>query len=155
MRVTRTTTMTATALAAALLLTACSDDPEPDVIEPAPVEDVEIDPDGEDVDPFGEDPAAIDAPDGDPDPMADPAGAGVTEVDIELAADLLGTPEDQVIEDETTRIVRRGDETYAVTMDLLPGRRNVELDPAADGTYVVTRVEIETLDGAPVILEQE
>jgi uncharacterized membrane protein len=69
------------------------------------------------------------------------------------ARELLGLPEDAVEEDERTRIVRRGDEDLPATMDLSPGRRNVELDEEADGRYVVTRVIVEVADGDPVVVE--
>lgn len=72
----------------------------------------------------------------------------------ERAEALLGLPEDEVEESRDTRIVRRGDEEFAVTMDLQPGRRNVELDEDDEGTYVVTRVEVEVPDGEdPLVVE--
>jgi hypothetical protein len=73
--------------------------------------------------------------------------AGVAE-----AEQLLGLPEDEVEEDERTRITRRGDEQLPGTMDLRPGRRNLELDDDGTGTYVVTRVVIE-LEGEDIVVE--
>ena len=67
---------------------------------------------------------------------------------------LLGLPEDEVEADALTRIVRRGDEDFVVTMDLIPGRRNVELDDDGTGAYVVTRVVVEVPDGEdPLVVE--
>jgi hypothetical protein len=60
---------------------------------------------------------------------------------------LLGLQEDEVEESPERRIVRRGDERFVVTMDLRPGRKNVELDDDGTGTYVVTRVVVEVPDG--------
>ena len=60
---------------------------------------------------------------------------------------LLGLPEDEVEESSELRVVRRGDERFIVTMDLRPGRKNVELDDDGTGTYVVTRVVVEVPDG--------
>lgn len=69
------------------------------------------------------------------------------------ARELLGTPEDEIEEDGDTRITRRGDEEYPATMDLRPGRRNLELDDDGSGTYVVTRVIVETPDGENLVVE--
>lgn len=69
------------------------------------------------------------------------------------ATALLGVHEDDVEESAALRIVRRGDEHFAVTMDLRPGRLNVELDERDDG-FVVTRVVVETADGEdPLVVE--
>lgn len=75
----------------------------------------------------------------------------ISEEDLQDARDLLGTPEDEIEEDPQTRIMRRGDENLAGTMDLRPGRRNLELDQV-DGTYVVTRIVIETFED-PIVIE--
>lgn len=93
--------------------------------------------------------------DADPDGEAGDGGAGPGDVDedaVAAARELLGLPEDEVVEDAETRIMRRGDEQLAGTMDLRPGRRNLELDEV-DGTYVVTRVTIETEDGEDIVVE--
>ncbi|MEX2562986.1 MAG: hypothetical protein WD358_06990 [Nitriliruptoraceae bacterium] len=66
---------------------------------------------------------------------------------------LLGLPEESFEESPMRRIVRRGDEHFAVTMDLRPGRQNVELDDDGSGTYVVTKVVIETMDGDNIVVE--
>lgn len=127
--------LAAVTTAAALLLAGCADDAA------APAQD---DPD--------EQPEPPDEPDDDP-PTDDP---GLGEVDeeqaVEEAEQLLGTPEDQIEQDERTRIMRRGDEQLAGTMDLRPGRRNLELDDDGTGTYVVTRVVIE-MDGDDLVVE--
>lgn len=120
----------ATAAGAALLLTACADtdddaltlptgEPteEPDAVEPAPEPDEQEPP----VDDFDRDQSIADA------------------------EALLGTAEDDLEEDTQTRIVRRGDEDLPVTMDLAPGRRNVELDEV-DGTWQVIHVMVEVPD---------
>ncbi len=67
---------------------------------------------------------------------------------------VLGLAEHDVETSPAARIVRRGDEHFAVTMDLRPGRLNIELDEDADGAYVVTRVVVETPDGEdPLVIE--
>jgi hypothetical protein len=109
-----------TCTAAALLLTACG---TPEV------------PDGE---PAGQ-PAEAAGQDGVDDFDRDAARAE--------AEALLGTPEDEFEETPDRRIVRRGDEEFIVTMDLRPGRQNLELDDEGTGTYVVTRVVVETPEG--------
>jgi hypothetical protein len=60
---------------------------------------------------------------------------------------LLGTPEEEIEESPDRRIVRRGDEEFIVTMDLRPGRQNLELNDDGTGTYVVTRIVVETPEG--------
>lgn len=66
------------------------------------------------------------------------------------ADDLIGTPEEDVPEDDETRIVARGDESFPTTDDLVPGRANVTLDEV-DGEWVVTHVMVETHGDAPSI----
>lgn len=83
-----------------------------------------------------------------PSEPADPAGEGFDRDAARAEAEaLLGRPEAEIVESRELRIVRRGDERFAVTMDLRPGRKNVELDEDGDGRYVVTRVVVETPDG--------
>ena len=65
----------------------------------------------------------------------------------EQARELLGVHEDDLPDD--ARIGRRGEESFAVTMDLRPGRRTVELDDTGDGFHVVT-VTLETPEGTEV-----
>lgn len=70
------------------------------------------------------------------------------------ARELLGLPESEVEEGPMQRIVRRGEEEFMVTMDLQPGRMNLELDDDGTGTYVVTRVVVETPgDEDPLVVE--
>lgn len=102
-------------LAACLLLTACGADDSAGAGEPEPAPTDEV---NEDAD-FDRDQQEADA------------------------RALLGLPEDEVEEDTDTRIVRRGDEQFPVTMDLRPGRQNVELEDDGSGTFVVTRVIVE------------
>jgi hypothetical protein len=66
---------------------------------------------------------------------------------------LLGRAEDEITEDEMTRVLRRGEEEFAGTMDLRPGRMNLELDDDGSGTYVVSRVTVEVSDGDPIVVE--
>jgi predicted nucleic acid-binding Zn-ribbon protein len=66
---------------------------------------------------------------------------------------LLGRAEDEITEDEMTRIMRRGEEEFAGTMDLRPGRMNLELDDDGSGTYVVSRVVVEVPDGDSIVVE--
>jgi hypothetical protein len=78
-----------------------------------------------------------------------PPGAPDIAAAMRRAASLLGTYETDVPDD--VRIARRGDEAFALTMDLVPGRLNVELDTDADGAYVVTAVTVETEDGSETV----
>lgn len=90
----------------------------------------------------------------DPDDQATETGGFVREDARERAMTLLGVPEDDIEESEMVRIVRRGDEDLPVTMDLRPGRLNLELDDDGTGTYEVTRVLVEVPDGAePLVVE--
>jgi hypothetical protein len=78
-----------------------------------------------------------------------PPGAPDIAAAVRRAASLLGSHEADVPED--VRIARRGDEDFALTMDLVPGRLNVELDADDDGQYVVTAVSVETEDGSETV----
>jgi hypothetical protein len=64
---------------------------------------------------------------------------------------LLGRAESELQPGPNLRIVRRGDELFPVTMDLRPGRLNVELDDDGSGQYVVTRVVVEVPEGSIVV----
>lgn len=59
---------------------------------------------------------------------------GATEADLEVWGDV--------------RIERKGDEEFMLTMDLVPGRKTVQLDEDADGVYRVTTVTLELEDGS-------
>jgi len=105
---------------------------------------------------------AATSPDPSPDELATEAPAPPPEdleadFDQDAARDnaraLLGLPEHSFEEAPMRRIVRRGDEHFVVTMDLRPGRQNVELDDDGSGTYVVTKVVIETMDGDNIVVE--
>ena len=78
-----------------------------------------------------------------------PPGAPDIAAALRRAASLLGTPEGDVPDD--VRIARVGDEEFALTMDLVPGRLNVELDANDAGEYVVTAVAVETEDGSELV----
>jgi hypothetical protein len=78
-----------------------------------------------------------------------PPGAPDIAAAVRRAASLLGSYEADVPDD--VRIARRGDEEFALTMDLVPGRLNVELDVDDVGEYVVTAVSVETEDGSQVV----
>ena len=78
-----------------------------------------------------------------------PPGAPDIAAAIRRAASLLGMYEADVPDD--VRIARRGDEDFALTMDVVPGRLNVELDADDDGEYVVTAVSVETEDGSETV----
>lgn len=99
---------------------------------------------------------------GDPEPAAPEVPGDEQGFDPEASPDqarsFLGVSEDDVeaaITDTTmVRIMRRGDEQLAGTMDLRPGRLNLELDPDEDGTYRVTRIVVETEDGADLVIEE-
>ena len=71
----------------------------------------------------------------------------------ELAEGYLGVAEEDVEETVMVRILRRGDEQFAGTMDIRPGRFNLELDPDEDGVYRVTRVVVETEEGEDLVVE--
>lgn len=75
----------------------------------------------------------------------------------EQAESFLGVAEDEVEEaiadSIMARIMRRGDEQLFGTMDLRPGRLNIELDPDDEGVYRVTRVVVETTDGSDIVVE--
>ena len=66
---------------------------------------------------------------------------------------LIGLPEAELEQSGSLRIVRRGDERLSATMDLRPGRKNVELDEDDDGRLVVTRVVVETPNGDDLVVE--
>jgi hypothetical protein len=90
-----------------------------------------------------------DAPD-----EGDPAEGGFDADEREAAArELLGVAEDELEEGPDARVVRRGEEQLPGTMDLRPGRLNLELDDDGSGTYVVTRVVIEVPDGESIVVE--
>jgi hypothetical protein len=67
---------------------------------------------------------------------------------------LLGVAEADVEQSAVVRVVRRGEEDLPVTMDLRPGRLNLELDDDGTGTFVVTRVVVEVPDDEdPLVVE--
>jgi len=82
-----------------------------------------------------------------PEEVEDPFGDFDREEARERAESYLGVAEDDIEESAMVRIVRRGGEDYMVTMDLRPGRMNLELDDDGSGTYEVTRVVVETPEG--------
>ncbi len=92
-----------------------------------------------------------------PQPPGQPAGGDAPrdfdrEAHRAAAEALLGVAEDALEPAPNLRIARRGDERFALTMDLRPGRRNVELDEQPGGGYAVTRVIVETPDGSDSIV---
>lgn len=96
------------------------------------------------------------APEGDGNgiPPTEPDDAFDREAAEARAREFLGLPESEVEEGPMQRIVRRGEEEFRVTMDLQPGRMNLELDDDGTGTYVVTRVTVETPeDEDPLVVE--
>lgn len=88
-----------------------------------------------------------------PEEMEDPFADFDRDEARERAEGYLGVAEDDIEEGEMVRIIRRGDEDYMVTMDLRPGRMNLELDDDGSGTYVVTRITVETPDGDDLVVE--
>ncbi|MEX2505176.1 MAG: hypothetical protein WD378_10010 [Egicoccus sp.] len=64
---------------------------------------------------------------------------GATEQDLEVWGDV--------------RIERKGDEEQMLTMDLVPGRKTVQLDEDADGVFRVTTVTLELGDGSTEVFE--
>ena len=75
------------------------------------------------------------------------------EASRELAERWLGVAEEDVEETELLRIARRGEEFFPGTLDLRPGRFNVELDEDDDGVYRVTRIIIENDQGESLVVE--
>lgn len=75
------------------------------------------------------------------------------EASRELAARWLGVAEEDVEETVMLRIARRGEESFPATMDLRPGRFNVELDEDEDGVYRVTRIIVESDQGESIVVE--
>lgn len=106
----------------------------------------------------GGDPAPTTTPDAaDPQVPGDEQGFD-EELSPAQARSFLGVSEDDVevatADTVMVRILRRGDEQFAGTMDLRPGRLNLELDPDEDGTFRVSRVVVETEDGADLVIEE-
>ena len=64
---------------------------------------------------------------------------GATEEDLEIWGDV--------------RIERKGDEEFMLTMDLVPGRKTVQLDEDAEGVHRVTSVTLELEDGSTEVFE--
>ena len=91
---------------------------------------------------------APDAPDGEPAAPEHPDEGEPFDRDRarEQAESFLGVAEDEIEESAMARIVRRDDEEFPATMDLRPGRLNLELDEDA-GEHRVTRVTVEVPDG--------
>ncbi len=75
------------------------------------------------------------------------------EASRELAERWLGVAEEDLEETVMLRVARRGEEFFPGTMDLRPGRFNVELDEDAEGVYRVTRIVIETEEGESLVVE--
>jgi hypothetical protein len=88
-----------------------------------------------------------------PEETDDPFGDFDREASREQAESYLGVAEEDVEETGMVRIVRRGEERYMVTMDLRPGRLNLELDDDGSGTYLVTRVVVEVPDDDELVVE--
>jgi hypothetical protein len=64
------------------------------------------------------------------------------------AASLLGQGEDEVLELwGDVRVGRHGDERFALTEDLQPGRKTIATEDDGTGTYRVVEVTLETLAG--------
>lgn len=109
---------------------------------------------GEEDAPGEEAPGEAEAPEVPEEPEDDDPFADFDRDDARRQAEsYLGVDEDGIEEAPMVRIVRRGDEDYMVTMDLRPGRLNLELDDDSSGTYVVTRVVVETPDDEPLVVE--
>ena len=126
------------AMVLALVLVACGE-----AIEPGGSTDPVEDGAGEQGEGGGTELPAPEAPE----EMEDPFGDFDREEARERAESYLGVAEEDIEESAMVRIVRRGDEDYMVTMDLRPGRMNLELDDDGSGTYVVTRIVAETPEG--------
>ena len=73
------------------------------------------------------------------------------EASRDLAERWLGVAEEDIEETEMLRIARRGEEFFPATLDLRPGRFNLELDEDDDGVYRVTRILIESDEGDLVV----
>jgi hypothetical protein len=75
------------------------------------------------------------------------------EASRELAERWIGVAEEDLEETVMFRLARRGEEFFPGTMDLRPGRFNVELDEDDQGVYRVTRIVIETEEGESLVVE--
>jgi len=75
------------------------------------------------------------------------------EASRELAERWLGVAEEDIEETVMLRISRRGEEFFPGTLELRPGRFNVELDEDDQGIYRITRIVIETEEGESLVVE--
>jgi hypothetical protein len=144
----RPTLLTATAVAVALVLGACASADDDTDAASAPAE--------------GSDPAAGACLEGDEDCVdADLSGDGAPPPDGGEAIDeaailvdseqLLGETEDDALAEEDVRIGRRGDEEFALTFDLQPGRRTIATEDDGTGTFRVVEVTVELTDGSQTL----
>jgi hypothetical protein len=122
-----------------LLLTACGGADAPEAAPEGPAEVTES---ADDCEITEEDDTCDDTAPQDHD--EDDAGEHATM--LADAARLVGMPEHELPAD--VRIARRGDEEFPVTFDHVLGRRTVELDQDATGTYVVTSLVLEQEGGS-------
>jgi hypothetical protein len=110
----------------------------------------------------GSDPAAGSCLEGDEDCVdADLSGDGAPPPDGGEAIDeaailadseqLLGETEEDALAEEDVRIGRRGDEEFALTFDLQPGRRTIATEDDGTGTFRVVEVTVELTDGSQTL----
>lgn len=79
---------------------------------------------------------------------ADVTGGFDAEAARRDAQSLLGATETDLEAWGDVRIERKGDEEFMLTMDLVPGRKTVQLDAEDDGVHRVTSVTLELEDGS-------
>jgi hypothetical protein len=144
----RLTSLAATILAVALALGACASADGGADAGSSPAEDP--------------DPAAGACLEGDEDCVdADLSGEGAPPPDDGEAIDeaailadsetLLGEPEDDALAEADVRLGRRGEEEFALTFDLQPGRRTIATEDDGTGTFRVVEVTVELTDGGQTL----
>jgi hypothetical protein len=79
-------------------------------------------------------------------------GEAIDEAAILAAAEaLLGETEEDALAEEDVRLGRRGDEEFALTFDLQPGRRTIATEDDGAGTFRVVEVTVELTDGSQTL----
>jgi hypothetical protein len=83
-----------------------------------------------------------------------PDGGPVDEAAVLAEAEaLLGETEDDALAEEDVRLGRRGEEEFALTFDLQPGRRTIATEDDGTGTFRVVEVTVELTDGSQTVTD--
>jgi hypothetical protein len=81
-----------------------------------------------------------------------PDGVPIDEAAVLAEAEtLLGETEDDALAQEDVRLGRRGEEEFALTFDLQPGRRTIATEDDGTGTFRVVEVTVELTDGSQIL----